>query len=229
MMMEKFSIETFGENGWLARVSGDDMVATALFVNAVAEGLRDKTGVLDSVAGVDSLVLRFDPETLSPDAAHDLVSEGLSAETFVAPPISKRIVIPVCYGGAYGPDFDKLCAQLDMPPDALIEKHSSQTYRVLTIGFAPGFAYLGPLPQALQTRRLKTPRTHVPAGSVGVAGAMTGIYPLASPGGWALIGCTPKRLFDAHAPNPFVFTSGAEVVFTPIAESEFAALEASAA
>ncbi|MEO1135973.1 MAG: carboxyltransferase domain-containing protein [Pseudomonadota bacterium] len=114
------------------------MVATALFVNAVAEGLRDKLGIIDSVAGVDSLVLRFDPGKVSPEGARNLLNDDLSAVSVTGRPVSERMTIPVCYGGAHGPDFDNLCTQLGVSPDSLIELHSAQIYRVLTIGFAPG-------------------------------------------------------------------------------------------
>lgn len=228
MKPENFSVTPFGENGWLAKLSGGDMLKTALRVNAVADKLRTRPGVLDSVAGIDSLVMRYDPARLSPEAAKRCVHEYLSAPAQEKSPPPDRIVIPVCYGGAHGPDFDQLSTQLSLSRDALIKTHSAHIYRVLTIGFAPGFAYIGPLPAILQTGRLKTPRTHVPAGSVGVAGAMTGIYPLASPGGWALIGRTPKRLFDPHAPHPFLFAPGAEVQFTAIDEATFAAMQAEA-
>ena len=94
------------------------------------------------------------------------------------------------------------------------------------MGFAPGFGYLGPLPEELQTGRLATPRPKVPAGSVGVAGPMTGIYALASPGGWPLIGRTPSNLFDAHGEHPFIFSPGTKVRFLPITEESFAELAA---
>lgn len=225
MTSAPFIIEPFGENGWLARLHGGDMVETALKANAVADRLRRVDGALDAVAGIDSLVLRYDPARLNEQTAHDLLHEGLSAVRSPQKTNQKRINIPMCYGGDHGPDFDLLCDKLGLSQEQLISAHSQQSYRVLTVGFAPGFAYLGPLPQKLQTSRLSTPRPRVPAGSVGIAGAMTGVYPLPSPGGWALIGRTPKRLFDPFTENPFQFAPGTEVTFTPIDESAYADME----
>ncbi len=223
-----FSLTSFGENGWLATLSGGDMVARALAANAAADALRSASGVTDAVAGVESLVLRFRPEKMTPEDAKKKLEDALRQSTSKAPASAPAIDIPVCYGGEYGPDFEMLCQKLSLAPDQFIALHSSQVYRVLTVGFAPGFAYLGPLPSALQTGRLPTPRARVPSGSVGVAGAMTGVYALASPGGWPLIGRTPKKLFDAHDAGPFVFSPGAAVRFAPIDEDTFKAMEAGA-
>ncbi|WP_375201493.1 5-oxoprolinase subunit PxpB [Hyphococcus sp.] len=226
MNVFSFSLTPFGENGWLATLSGGDMVARALAANAAADVLRNSSGVTDAVAGVESLILRFRPEEMTTGDAKKKLEDALRQSTSKTPASAPAIDIPVCYGGEYGPDFERLCEKLSLAPDQFIALHSSQVYRVLTVGFAPGFAYLGPLPPALQTGRLSTPRAHVPSGSVGVAGAMTGVYALASPGGWPLIGRTPKKLFDPHGAAPFIFTSGAAVRFVPIDEDAFKALEA---
>lgn len=215
------SVAPFGENAWLATLSGGDMVTRALAANAAADALRCLQGVTDAVAGVESLVIRFRPEELpAGDAREKLESALKKSATQTASP-GPAIDIPVCYGGEHGPDFEALCEKLSITRDQLIALHSSQLYRVLTVGFAPGFAYLGPLPSALQTERLSTPRAHVPSGSVGVAGAMTGVYALASPGGWPLIGRTPKKLFDPHGAEPFLFSAGAAVRFRSIDEDAF--------
>ncbi|WP_428407545.1 5-oxoprolinase subunit PxpB [Hyphococcus sp.] len=221
-----FSIKPFGENGWLAALSGGDMVERALTANAAADALRRLPGVIDSVAGVESLVLRFLPPGLTAEDAKAKLEETLRRERTKTKTPAPAIEIPVSYGGEHGPDFEMLSSKLRISGEDLIALHSSQTYRVLTVGFAPGFAYLGPLPEALQTERLATPRPRVPAGSVGVAGAMTGVYALASPGGWPLIGRTPKKLFDARGDNPFLFSPGAAVRFVPVDEKTFAAMEA---
>jgi KipI family sensor histidine kinase inhibitor len=218
-------IKAFGENAWLATVSGMETVAAALYVNAAADRLRRKPGVLDCVAGIDSVVLRFNPPRLRAAEAKALLAKTLFETPAAAQTAAKSIDIPVLYGGEAGPDLADLCKRLSLTPEQLIDLHSAQTYRVLTIGFAPGFAYLGPLPEALAAPRLTSPRPHVPAGSVGIAGAMTGVYPLASPGGWRIIGRTPKKLFDARAPESFLFTPGVEVCFLPIDAKTFAAME----
>lgn len=223
-----FDIVEFGEAAWLARLDGADMTAIALAANAVADRLRPQAGVTDAVAGIDSVVLRFDPAILDPAEARNRLAHNIrtARADLTAPKV--KIEIPVCYGGEHGPDLEALSTTLSLSVSEIVRLHVSRKYRVLTIGFAPGFAYLGPLPEGLRTQRLGTPRARVPEGSVGVAGAMTGVYPLASPGGWPLIGRTPKKLFDAALKKPFLFSPGAEVSFAPITEETFSRLEADA-
>lgn len=220
-----FHIRAFGENGWLAQFeSGGDAVALALYANAVADGLRTENGVIDSVAGIDSIAIRFNPCTMDAESSRDLLARAIRKARFKKTPAPvKKIEIPVCYGGAHGPDSDALCEKNELTFKELTEAHASTTYRVLMLGFAPGFAYMGPLSEKLNAPRLATPRARVAAGSVGVAGAFTGVYSLASPGGWNIIGRTPARLFDPNADAPFVFEPGAEVRFLPISEDEFKA------
>lgn len=215
-------IAPYGEHGWIAQLNGaDDPVAAALYVNAVADALRARKGVVDSVAGVDSLVLRADPASLSIDAARTLLEETLAATPDTPQKPGKRIEIPVCYGGEFGPDLESLSELAGLSPDDVVTLHAQGAYRVMTVGFAPGFAYLGPLDPALAAPRLATPRPRVAAGSVAVAGATTGVYALPSPGGWRIIGRTPSKLFNPKADNPFTFAPGDEVRFTPIDEREF--------
>jgi len=210
----------FGENGWLARWgdAGDD-VALALHAHAVAAGLRAAGEASDVVPGVDSIAVRFDLGSIAPERVRVRLEEALAATPFGEPrPPAKTLEIPIAYGGASGPDFDDLCARTGLSAEALIEAHASPVYRVLMIGFAPGFAYLGPLDPRLRAPRLETPRPRVAAGSVGVAGDRTGVYPLASPGGWRIIGRTPARLFDPASPVPFSLEPGDAVRFVPLSE-----------
>ena len=222
-----FEIKSFGEDGWIAVFpQGGGGISVALFANAVAKRLRKGATVpatlTDAVAGIGSVTLRFNPAKLSSEKARSALAEAIDATSFDKKLCDKKpIEIPVCYGGEYGPDLDDLCLYLGLTMQQLIETHAARTYRVLTLGFAPGFAYLGPLDPALQAPRLDTPRHHVDAGAVGVAGPFTGVYPLASPGGWRIIGRTPACLFDPKAPSPFLFEPGAEVRFVAIEPSEF--------
>jgi len=218
-----FAIEPFGERGWLARLDGlPDDVACGLFANAIADAIRAAPGITDAVAGIDSITIRFDPAATNSDSAKRILSEAIDqTPTRQQAAASTSIDIPVCYGGAHGPDFDDLCTRNSLTPKELIAAHSSQSYCVITLGFAPGFAYLGPLDKRLQAPRLDTPRKRVEAGSVGVAGALTGVYSLPSPGGWRIIGRTPIRLFDANSASPFLFKPGIQVRLRPISDGEF--------
>lgn len=222
----QYRITPFGEFGWIVQLEGaNDPVAAALYVNAVADALRSREGVADCVAGVDSLVLRTASAVVTIDEALAMLEDGLGSTPKKPRKPNKRIDIPVCYGGEFGPDFESLKIQTGLSERQIIDAHSNVAYRVLVVGFAPGFAYLGPLDASLAAPRLATPRSRVPAGSVGVAGAMTGVYPLASPGGWRIIGRTPEILFNHNTDNPFRFASGDEVRFTPIDANAFWAAE----
>jgi inhibitor of KinA len=140
-------------------------------------------------------------------------------------PEARELQIPTCYGGEFGPDLNKVAALHGMTPTQAIELHSSVIYLVYFLGFVPGFAYLGELPEALTTPRLDTPRRSTPPGSVGIAGNQTGVYPFATPGGWRLIGRTPISMFRPDRKNMSFLSLGDRVRFTPISIAQFAALE----
>jgi inhibitor of KinA len=131
------------------------------------------------------------------------------------------IKIPVCYSSEFGPDIDGLAALHNLSPEAVINLHTEVTYTVYMIGFVPGFAYLGGLNQSLTSPRKAVPRAVVPAGSVGIAGEQTGIYPLQTPGGWQIIGRTPLTMFDANRAQPSLLKAGDLVRFEPITTTEF--------
>jgi inhibitor of KinA len=129
-----------------------------------------------------------------------------------------RVVeVPVRYGGADGPDLEACAERSGLAPDAFVAAHASARYTVALIGFMPGFPYLSGLPERLAQPRLSAPRRRVPAGSVGIAGAQTGVYPFDSPGGWQIIGRTDLKLFDPHAAEPSLLRAGDIVRFVPIA------------
>jgi inhibitor of KinA len=166
-------------------------------------------------------------------APEDEIVEWLSArvrERLKSPPkeakAKPRVVdIPVCYGGDFGPDLGRVAAQARLSPEEVVKRHSAAKYRVHLIGFAPGFPYLGGLPKELVTPRHAKPRMSVPAGSVGIGGEQTGIYPQVTPGGWNLIGCTPLRLFRPGENPPVLLQAGDEVRFKPVAAEEFKRLQ----
>ena len=129
--------------------------------------------------------------------------------------------LPVCYGGDYGPDLDFVCHHSGLSAQEVIELHSAPDYLIYMLGFLPGFAYLGGLDPRLHTPRLDSPRTCIPAGSVGIGGAQTGVYPLASPGGWQLLGRTPVSVFDRQRQEPILYRAGDLVHFVPISPAEY--------
>jgi KipI family sensor histidine kinase inhibitor len=146
----------------------------------------------------------------------------------MAIPISKRfslgktktIEVPVLYGGEYGPDLEEVARLHSINGEEVVRLHSCETYTVYFIGFLPGFPYLGPLDTNLDTPRWESPRLEIKAGSVGIAGRQTGIYPLDSPGGWRIIGRTPLKLFDPGANPPARFSPGDKVRFIPLRDGK---------
>ncbi|MCU6711229.1 5-oxoprolinase subunit PxpB [Paenibacillus sp. J5C_2022] len=134
------------------------------------------------------------------------------------------VTIPVCYGGEYGPDLDEVARFNGLTPEEVIAIHSEPDYLVYMIGFAPGFPYLGGMSERIASPRRQTPRTSIPAGSVGIAGKQTGVYPLATPGGWQLIGRTPLSLFRPEGDIPTLLKAGDLVRFLPIEAEEYGSL-----
>lgn len=180
---------------------------------ATALALDPLPGIIETVPGYASLAVHYDPLALT----HAQVCEwlqsrlGLAAETASRP--VKTVEVPVIYDG---PDLDFVAAHCRLTIDEVIRLHTSNPYTVYMMGFTPGFPYLGILPEALRVPRLETPRPKVPASSVALAGAQTGIYPVDSPGGWRLVGRTPLTLFDPQRAPPFLFAPGDEIRFLAV-------------
>lgn len=143
----------------------------------------------------------------------------------IKPVINPCIEIPVCYDTAFGIDLTAIAEQKKISIDEIIQIHSSTQYHVYMLGFLPGFAYMGNVNDRIITPRLSTPRTRVAAGSVGIAGNQTGIYPLDSPGGWNIIGRTPIILFDANKEQPCLLQPGNTIKFVPITKDEFESIK----
>lgn len=135
---------------------------------------------------------------------------------------SRKIKIPVCYSEKYALDLEEISKQKNLLPDEIVKLHTAKKYRVYMIGFLPGFAYMGEVDERIAISRKAQPRTFVEAGSVGIAGMQTGIYPLDSPGGWQIIGKTPLRIFNKEKDEPVLLQPGDEIEFYSITEDEFA-------
>jgi len=178
-------------------------------------------GLGEAVPTYRSLLIHYDPLRLSCEEIKAFVSDVLQKGEEVLLPEPRVVEVPVVYGGEFGPDIEFVAEHNGLSVEEVIRLHSGATYTVYMLGFTPGFTYLGGLPEALATPRLPTPRKLVPAGSVGIAGAQTGIYPIATPGGWRLIGRTPLKLFDPNHDPPVLLGPGDKVHFVPISEEEF--------
>ena len=191
--------------------------------------------VRELVPAYTTVTVFYDPlAAVQAGAPADDIADWLSArlrERLKNPPKTEKtkprtVEIPVCYGGAFGPDLARVAAQAKLAPEEVIKRHARADYLVYLIGFAPGFPYLGGLPKELQTPRHAKPRMTVPPGSVGIGGEQTGIYPLATPGGWNLIGRTPLRIFRPEQTPPVLLAAGDHVKFRAITPEEFARQEA---
>jgi len=176
-----------------------------------------------------TLALHYDPLEIAYSELADLLLDLERQLATAVIPEPALVEIPVCYGGEFGPDLDFVAAHNHLDPEEVIRLHSAAAYRIYAIGFAPGFCYLGGLDPRLHTPRLATPRLRVAAGSVGIAGSQTGVYPLASPGGWQLIGRTPLRLFAPDREPPMPYRPGDTLRFRPISAADFARLAQEAA
>ena len=211
------------------RTLGDDIlgikVPDAGLCQQTAEQLRHSGSWLEAVAGIHSVAVQFDAAAMDRDAAREQLAKQLLSIEPVIDDEAARIEVPVCYGGEFGPDFDAVCASLDLSAEQLIALHTSREYTIDMLGFTPGFAYIGGLPAELDVPRLAEPRQHVVAGSVGIADGRTGIYAMAGPGGWPLIGRTSATLFDGDAEQPFVLSAGMRIRFVPVGAKEFSAAE----
>jgi inhibitor of KinA len=193
-------------------------------VHRLAGRVRARLGerIIEVVPTYRSLLVRHDPLRV-PRRGLEREVEALLAEppagSEAAP--ARTVHVPACYGGEAGPDLEDVARHAGLEPREVIELHASATYQVFMLGFTPGFPYLGGLSPRLETPRLETPRERVAAGSVGIGGAQTGIYPVESPGGWRLIARTPLRLFDPGAAWPFLLAPGDRLRFVPIERGEY--------
>ncbi|HLZ90078.1 MAG TPA: 5-oxoprolinase subunit PxpB [Candidatus Acidoferrum sp.] len=182
-------------------------------------------GIRNLHPGYCSLLVKFDPLRWRHQELEVVLRPLLARLDQTALPEPRSVEIPVSYGGEHGPDLLDVSAMHRMTPQQVIDLHSAQTYLVYFLGFVPGFAYLGELPESLVTPRLPTPRRRVPPGSVGIAGNQTGVYPVATPGGWRLLGRTPISLFRPEDGKLSLLSIGDRIRFRPISPKEFATLE----
>ncbi len=194
----------------------------------LADAIQDMAipGVTDIVPTYRSLLLRYDPQQVRGAALEQMLS-GLAPDD-AADQAGRLWTVPCLYGGAVGQDLDDLAQMKGMTRDQLIALHSGAEYRVYMIGFAPGFAYLGGLPEALHTPRLRQPRQNIPVGAIGIGGQQGNINSVSGPSGWRFVGWTPLRSFDPNRAQPFLFRAGDRIRFRPVSEAEAAALSARA-
>ena len=180
----------------------------------------DLPGVVDLVPTYRSLLVYYDPLVVSYQELESVIIEAGEGRGGSEPEAPRVLHIPIRYGGVYGPDLEFVAEQAQLTAGEVVSIHSGTDYLVYMIGFSPGFPYLGGMDARLAAPRLATPRTEIPAGSVGIAEAQTGLYPVATPGGWRLIGRTPLKMFDATGDPPSLLKAGDYVRFVPMVSDD---------
>jgi KipI family sensor histidine kinase inhibitor len=221
----ELSIALLAESALLIRLTNEELIDPAIVTKAAAlahalEGLAIP-GVTDIVPAYTTVMVSFDPREVDPGDLGTRIEQLASETSVAAQPTGRHVTIPIAYGGAFGPDLDDVAAHTGLSPEEVIARHAGGSYLVAVMGFAPGWAYLLGLPPELAIPRLSNPRTRIPPGSLGIGGEQTGIYPLATPGGWRLIGRTPLRMFDPNREEPFFLHSGDQVRFEPVTEDVY--------
>ena len=212
------------------------------FGNTIDEGIHEQVmkakqmiesaplkGFIETVPAYNSLVVYFNPaevekeaDTIAASVIHQLKKIIQTGSQSNDESINHSIInIPVCYDEDYGIDLLELSTQLNLSTDEIIQLHTNKTYKVFMIGFTPGFPYMGTVHEKLFTKRKAQPRVSIPPGSVAIAGNQTGIYPLATPGGWNIIGRTAIKIFDQQKENPFLLKAGDMIRFISITKKEF--------
>lgn len=211
--MIPWRVQPMGEAAWLIECTLDDVAEANAYALALADVLPAAWHPLPAIR---SVLVRFDPLRYSCDDVREHIRSTLARVAPDKRSSSRQVTIPVRYGGADGPDLEEVASRLGLTPNEVIAQHTARPWRVLMIGFAPGFPYIGPLPSSLSLPRRATPRAAVPAGSVAIAAGMTGIYPSSLPGGWHLIGRTEIALFDPARIPPALLQPGDDVQFVAI-------------
>jgi len=186
-------------------------------------------GLIDFIPSYNELMVCYDPAVIGYKELLEIFKKCASDLSAMVLPEADVIHVPVLYGGEYGPDLNYVAGFNSLSEDDVIRIHSSVACLVYMLGFTPGFCYLGGMDKRIATPRQETPRLKIPAGSVGIAGEQTGIYPLESPGGWQLIGRTPLRLFNPDTRPEFLFSAGDYIRFYPVDQDEFIRIAAAVA
>jgi len=185
----------------------------------------DIPGVVESVPTYRSLLVYFEPLQISAAELRETIHHLRRSTTVHERPKRKLVGIPVAYGGEFGPDLEVVARHNNLSPEEVVRIHSGARYSIYMLGFMPGFPYLGGLSPKIAAPRKATPRLKIPAGSVGIAGNQTGIYPTESPGGWQTIRRTPLRLFEPAREPPALLSAGDYLTFVRITPEEFTAIE----
>ena len=222
MLYKKPNYRIMGDRGLLVELGDEISPSVNRKVRELFITLEDRAidGILEAVPSYRSLLLVYEPLKVSLSTLKKTIGELQDTLDRSKIPEPKKLEIPVVYGGEHGPDLEWVARYHKISPEEAVKRHTENIYQVYMIGFTPGFAYMGELPENIATPRRETPRTAIPAGSVGIAQKETGIYPVASPAGWQIIGRTPLKLFDEKKKPPALMEMGDRIQFFSIEEEE---------
>lgn len=225
--MAGFTITIAGDSALNLEFAKTISAETSAKIRMAADSLMADpiVGITELVPTFCSLMVYYDPLLITFDEVAAKLHGKLRDVGEIDLSVRKIVPIPVCYGGDFGPDLTTVAQHAGLSEEEVIAIHSGHDYLIDMLGFLPGFAYLGGLDERLHTPRLATPRTRLEPGSVGIGGAQTGIYPLASPGGWQIIGRTPLKPYDPDRENPILYAAGEYLRFVPITPDEYTAIE----
>lgn len=221
--MKETKILTAGDSSLLIQFGQEISPEINAQITAFVHLMREQhlEGVTDVIPAFTSLLINYDPRVIDYRKLKRRLEKLLKLEVSKKASSSRIFEIPVCYGGEYGPDLGNIAEHAGLSEEEVIEIHSSRDYLIYMLGFLPGFTYLGGLDERIHTPRLANPRIKINAGSVGIGGSQTGIYPLDSPGGWQLMGMTPVKTYDPGRENPILVEAGDYIRFVPVDEQEY--------
>ena len=221
--MENVQIKTAGDSAVLV-VFGDEINPEINHrIAATVQMIRNQNfeGIVDMIPSYCALLINYDPRVISFDEFATHLKYLLKLDLNSNESRKRIFEIPVCYGGEYGPDLNLIAQNAGLTEEEVIAIHSGTDYLIYMLGFLPGFTYLGGLDERIHTPRLPNPRIRIEAGSVGIGGSQTGIYPLDSPGGWNLMGKTPVKTYDPNREKPILVEAGDYIRFVPVDEAEY--------
>lgn len=221
--MQEIKILTAGDSSLLIEFGNEISPKINQKIAATVKLMKEQhiEGVVDIIPAFCSLLINYDPRVIGYEDLKNRMKALVKVDIKAEAGKKKVYEIPVCYGGEYGPDLENIAKHAGLSEQEVIEIHSSRDYLIYMLGFLPGFTYLGGLDERIHTPRLPSPRLKISAGSVGIGGSQTGIYPLDSPGGWQLMGMTPVKTYDPDREVPILVEAGDYIRFVPVSEEEY--------